>query len=68
MYLPKTRFEVKLKITLTNGEIIEPGTQGTIEGSVTKMVGKSYQVSLDDGRNLEIHMVIMNNQTKVIKD
>ena len=68
MYTPKTRFDVKLKITLPSGEVIDPGTRGSIEGSVNKMVGKSYQVNLDDGRNLEIHMVVMNNQTEVIKD
>lgn len=68
MYLLKTRFEVKLKITLPSREFIEPGTRGTIESSVNKMVGKSYKVKLDDGRNVEIHMVVMNNQTEVIKD
>lgn len=68
MYIKGTRFEVKLKITLPNGEIIEPGTRGAIEGSVNKMVGKSYKAKLDDGRNVEIHMIIMNNQTEVLKD
>jgi hypothetical protein len=32
------------------------------------MVGKAYSVKFEDGRNAEIHVVIMNNQTKVLKD
>jgi hypothetical protein len=32
------------------------------------MVGKAYQVRFDDGRTAELHIVIMNNQTKIIKD
>lgn len=30
------------------------------------MVGKSYKVKLDDERIVQLHIVIMNNQTEVI--
>jgi len=65
MYIPGTRFIVKLRIKLGDMEF-EPGLKGTILGSVNKMIGKAYKVKFDDGRVAEIHMVIMNNQTKVI--
>jgi len=32
------------------------------------MVGKAYSVKFQDGRNAEIHVVIINNQTEVLKD
>jgi len=32
------------------------------------MVGKSYKVKFEDGREAQIHIVIMNNQTEVIKE
>jgi len=67
MYLPDTRFEVKLKIKLGDKEF-GPGLRGTILEGVKKMVGKAYRVRFDDGRKAEIHIVIMNNQTKVITD
>ncbi len=65
MYQPGTRFEVKLRIKLGDQEF-EPGLKGTILQGVPKMVGKAYKVKFDDGRTAEIHMVIMNNQTRVI--
>ena len=67
MYQPGTRFEVKLKIKSGSQEF-EPGLRGTILQGVNKMVGKAYQVRFDDGRNAELHIVIMNNQTEVITD
>ena len=67
MYQPGTRFEVKLKIKLGSQEF-EPGLKGTILTGVKKMVGKAYQVRFDDGRNAELHIVIMNNQTKIITE
>ena len=65
MYLPGTRFEVKLRIKLGD-EIFEPGLKGTIIEGIPKMVGKAYIVKFDDGRITQIHIVIMNNQTKII--
>lgn len=65
MYQPGTRFEVKLRIKLGDQEF-EPGLKGTILQAIPKMVGKAYRVRFDDGRTVEIHIVIMNNQTKVI--
>lgn len=67
MYVPGTKFKVVLKIK-TGDQVFEPGLIGEIVGSVNKMVGKSYRVKFDDGRVAEIHMVIMNNQTQVLKD
>jgi hypothetical protein len=67
MYVPGTKFKVVLKIK-TGEQIFEPGLVGEIVGSVNKMVGKSYRVKFEDGRVAEIHMVIMNNQTQVLKD
>jgi hypothetical protein len=32
------------------------------------MVGKAYKVKFDDGRVAQIHIVIMNNQTKVVAE
>ena len=65
MYLPGARFEVKLRIKLGD-EIFEPGLKGTIIEGIPKMVGKAYKVKFDDGRIAQIHIVIMNNQTKII--
>jgi hypothetical protein len=67
MYQPGTRFEVKLRIKSGNQEF-EPGMKGTILQGVNKMVGKAYQVRFDDGRTAELHIVIMNNQTKIITE
>ncbi len=65
MYSQGARFVVKVKINL--GEIeFEPGLKGTILGSVNKMVGKAYNVKFDDGRSAELHIVTMNNQTKIL--
>ena len=65
MYQPGIRFEVKLRIKLGDQEF-EPGLKGTILHGIPKMVGKAYSVKFDDDRVAEIHIVIMNNQTKVI--
>jgi hypothetical protein len=67
MYVPGTKFKVVLKIKVGE-QVFEPGLVGEIVGSVNKMVGKSYRVKFEDGRVAEIHMVIMNNQTQVLKD
>jgi hypothetical protein len=67
MYQPGTRFEVKLKVKSGNQEFA-PGLKGMIITGVKKMVGKAYQVRFDDGRTAELHIVIMNNQTKIITE
>ena len=67
MYVPGTKFKVVLKITLGD-QVFEPGLVGEIIKGVNKMVGKAYSVRFEDGRTAEIHMVILNNQTEVIKD
>ena len=67
MYKPGTRFEVKIKI-VQGSTVVEPGTRGEIVEGIDKMVGKSYKVNLDDGRTIQIHIVVMNNQTKVLTD
>lgn len=67
MYQPGTRFQVKLKIKQGDREF-EPGLKGTILGGVYKMIGKAYRLKFDDGREAEIHIVIMKNQTQVITD
>ena len=65
MYRPGTRIEVKLKIKLGEQEF-EPGLIGTILQGIKKMVGKAYRIKFDDGREAEIHIVVLNNQTSVI--
>lgn len=67
MYIPGTRFEVKLDIR-HGKEVFPAGLSGTITGNVTKMIGSAYTVEFDDGRKAEIHMVIINNQTEILKD
>ena len=67
MYIPGTKFKVVLPIKLGEQEYA-PGLVGEIQGSVTKMVGKAYRVKFEDGRTAEVHMVILNNQTEIIKE
>jgi hypothetical protein len=67
MYMTGTRFVVKLVIKLGDYQF-DPGLKGTILGSVNKMVGKAYRVRFDDGREAELHVVTMNNQTRVITE
>lgn len=67
MYKPGTKFEVKVRIN-QGSNVIEPGTKGEIVEGIDKMVGKSYKVNLDDGRTLQLHIVIMNNQTEVLSE
>lgn len=67
MYVNGTRFEVKLPIR-HGGQLFEKGLKGTITGHTDKMIGKSYTVKFDDGRNAELHMVIINNQTEIEKE
>lgn len=64
MYVNGTRFEVKLPIR-HGDQVYEKGLKGTITGHVNKMIGKAYTVEFDDGRNAELHMVIINNQTEI---
>lgn len=67
MYVQGTKFKVGVRINLGD-QVFEPGLTGEIVGSVEKMVGKSYKVKFEDGREAQIHIVIMNNQTEVIKE
>ncbi len=67
MYIPGTKFKVVLRIQSWD-QIFEPGLVGEIIEPVTKMVGKAYRVKFEDGRTAEIHVVIINNQTEVVKD
>ena len=67
MYIPGTKFKIVLRIQ-SRDQIFEPGLVGEIIEPITKMVGKAYRVKFEDGRNAEIHVVIINNQTEVIKD
>ena len=57
-----------MKIDLPANEKIEPGTKGTVLSTVKKMVGIAYKIKLDDGREVDIHIVIMKNQTEIIED
>ena len=65
MYMPGTKFKVVLKIQIGD-QVFEPGLIGEIIKPITKMVGKAYSVKFQDGRNAEIHVVIINNQTEVL--
>ncbi|HEX9830253.1 MAG TPA: hypothetical protein VGA94_01070 [Thermodesulfobacteriota bacterium] len=65
MYIPGARFVVKIKIKMGDMEY-EPDLKGKILSSVDKMVGKAYRVEFDDGRTAELHIVTMNNQTRII--
>jgi len=67
MYVPGKRFKVVLKIN-SGDQVFEPGLEGEILQPVSKMVGKAYRVKFSDGRSAEIHNVVMNNQTEVLKD
>lgn len=67
MYIPGTKFKVVLPIKLGDQEYAS-GLTGEIQGSVTKMVGKAYRVKFEDGRTAEVHMVVINNQTEIIKE
>lgn len=67
MYTIGTRFKVVIKIKLGEDQF-EPGLEGEITGSENKMVGKAYKVRFEDGRERKLHMVILNNQTEVIKE
>jgi len=67
MYIPGTKFKVVLKIQ-SRDQVFEPGLVGEIIEPITKIVGKAYRVKFEDGRTAEIHVVIINNQTEVLKD
>lgn len=65
MYKPGTIIEVKVRIE-QGQTVIDPGTRGEILEGFAKMVGKSYSVKLEDGRTVQLHIVILNNQTEVV--
>ncbi len=67
MYSPGTRFVVGLTIKLGD-QVFEKGLKGTVLEGIPKMVGKAYKVKFDDGRVAQIHIVVMNNQTKVVTE
>ena len=67
MFIEGTKIKVVIKINLGE-EVFEPGLIGEIKGSVKKMVGKAYIVSFEDGREAQIHGVIIKNQTEVIEN
>jgi hypothetical protein len=67
MYIKGSRFKVVLKIK-SGDQVFEPGLEGEFVQPVSKMVGKAYRVKFSDGRSAEIHNVVMNNQTEVLKD
>lgn len=67
MYIPGTKFKVVLRIQLGD-EVFEPGLEGEIVEPINKMVGKAYRVKFKDERVAQVHNVIMNNQTEVLKD
>jgi hypothetical protein len=67
MYIPGTKFKVVLEIQV-RGQVFEPGLEGEVIKPIPKMVGKAYSVKFVDGRTAEIHIVIMNNKTEVLKD
>ena len=67
MYIQGTKIKVGIRIN-RGDQVFEPGLTGEITGSVKKMVGKAYIVKFEDGREAQIHGVIIKNQTEVIKD
>lgn len=67
MYIQGTKIKVGIRIKLGD-QVFEPGLTGEITGSVKKMVGKAYIVKFEDGREAQIHGVIIKNQTEVIKE
>jgi hypothetical protein len=67
MYIPGTKIKVGIRITLGE-EIFEPGLRGEITGSIEKMVGKAYIVRFEDGREAQIHGVLIKNNTEAIED
>ena len=67
MYIEGTKIKVGIKINLGD-QVFEPGLTGEITGNVRKMVGKAYIVRFEDGREAQIHGVIIKNQTEIIED
>lgn len=67
MYIKGTKFKVVIKINVGDQQF-EPGLVGEIKGSENKMVGKAYEVKFEDERVAHLHMVILNNQTELIKE
>ncbi len=67
MYIQGTKIKVGIRINLGD-QVFEPGLMGEIAGSVEKMVGKAYLVKFEDGREAQIHGVLIKNHTEVIKD
>ena len=67
MYIEGTRIKVGKRINLGD-QVFEPGLEGEIIGNTEKMVGKAYIVRFEDGREAQVHGVIIKNQTEVVKD
>ncbi len=65
MYIQGTKIKVGIRIELGD-QVFEPGLRGEITGSVEKMVGKAYLVKFEDGREAQIHGVLIKNHTEVI--
>ena len=66
MYVQGTKIKVGKKINLGD-QVFEPGLVGEIQGNIEKMVGKAYIVRFEDGREAQIHGVIIKNQTEVVE-
>lgn len=66
MYVEGTKIKVGVKINLGD-QVFEPGLVGEIIGNVEKMVGKAYIVKFEDGRQAQIHGVIVKNHTEVVE-
>ena len=67
MYIEGTKIKIGIRINLGD-EVFEPGLKGEITGNVEKMVGKAYIVRFEDGREAQIHGVLIKNHTQVIED
>jgi len=67
MYIKGTKIKVGIRINLGD-RVFEPGLRGEITDSVEKMVGKAYIVRFEDGREAQIHGVLIKNHTEVITD
>lgn len=65
MYIEGTKIKVGIKIELGD-QVFEPGLIGEIKGNIKKMVGKAYIVKFEDGREAQIHGVIIKNQTEIV--
>lgn len=59
---------MKVLVGIKSGDQeFEPGLTCEVLGSTKKMVGKSYNVKFEDGREAELHVVFLNVQMEVIQ-